>query len=384
MKWKGNWQYLIIIFIAALIMNLFVYFQYGITLAPDSYWYITYSEEILTGNWYDPHMFWYIHYAISLIFFKMVFGTYDAIVPFQITLHIISCCFLFLIIRKEIGSNKLSLAIVLFYILWFKIVTWNVFVLTDSLFVSFSIITIYLWLQLFKTGKNLIVHFLLLYITFFIRPVGFLLFVALAFGAFQFLGKSSFNAGQLRIVAIISGTLLIGLFIRMQSTLETTKEYAKGDIVYHASTADERFNTSYLVLETENLKNNDKKGFRGIAQFALQNPIYFADMSLRKLFFFTLQVRPYYSIKHNLFLLLTLIPIYVFSIIGWKNLKNDQLKNFSIVYILSTISMAMIITLDWDGRFFLPIFPVLMILAAIGIKQMIVSDRFNSVFKSKS
>jgi hypothetical protein len=372
MNRKDNKLYLLIILIAVLVMNVLMYSWQGITYAPDSYRYIRYAEEILTGNWYDPHMIWYIHYAFALIFFKALFGTYSSIVPFQIMLHIISCCYLFLIIRKETGSEKVSLAAVLFYIFWFKMVTWNVFILTDSLFVIFSIITIYFWLRLFRSGKQLIIPFLFLYITFFIRPVGFFLLGALAISTFQFLRKSRFYTVQIKRAVLISGIMVIGLFIRMQSTLGTTDELSKGEVVYNVSTVNDPYNTSGLILDTSHIVANNEKGLRGISKFMLDNPVYFLDMMARKFFFFTFQVRPYYSWYVNLFLLCTLIPLYIAAMRGWWHCSNSSLKIFSATYVLSTIGMAMIITLDWDGRFFLPILPILVILAAIGLSSILI------------
>jgi len=81
-----------------------------------------------------------------------------------------------------------------------------------------------------------------------------------------------------------------------------------------------------------------------------------------------LNVRPFRSMAHNLVSLLVLVPCYasfVYSMISQK--VKLQISVFAITYVFLHVLSVSITSDDWDGRFLIPILPVVFIVAGYGV-----------------
>jgi len=77
-------------------------------------------------------------------------------------------------------------------------------------------------------------------------------------------------------------------------------------------------------------------------------------------------VRPFYSMRHNVAILLSLPVIYIFALYGFYQLRSDSLVLLIGSVILYHTAIIAAFFADWDGRFLLHFFPLIGLLSAAG------------------
>jgi hypothetical protein len=100
--------------------------------------------------------------------------------------------------------------------------------------------------------------------------------------------------------------------------------------------------------------------------FALQNPLHFSKAFAMKVGYLISATRPYYSWKHNLFSLVWLALVYTLLYFGFRKCENTALKSGIMVIILLNCLLIGISSVDWDNRFYVPMFPGIALLAGGG------------------
>ena len=103
--------------------------------------------------------------------------------------------------------------------------------------------------------------------------------------------------------------------------------------------------------------------------FILYNPIFFLKLSLAKLFYFYGNAKPYFSWQHNVVIIGFLWTVYGFGIKGFKYLKKNH-KVFLLSYL-----MIVLCSEDWDGRFLIPVLPVVFVCCSVGINEFFLIKR---------
>jgi hypothetical protein len=103
---------------------------------------------------------------------------------------------------------------------------------------------------------------------------------------------------------------------------------------------------------------------QGIAYYIFNNGRQFLKLAKLKTLSFFGMLRTYYSLFHNVFLVLFFYPFYILSFIGaWKKI---QQKDKRIIYIIAIILLYWLTTLltcdDWHNRFILTVSPFLFLL----------------------
>jgi len=99
-------------------------------------------------------------------------------------------------------------------------------------------------------------------------------------------------------------------------------------------------------------------------------PFAYTKLLLLRFIFFWGQVRPYYSAIHNFAIFLYFIPVYGAALYGIKRLSYCPVNVFMwLVAILQTM-MSLVIAVDWDNRFLVPLMPFIVIFAAVGFHSL--------------
>ncbi len=101
--------------------------------------------------------------------------------------------------------------------------------------------------------------------------------------------------------------------------------------------------------------------------FVLNNPFFFVKISVVKAALFLAHIKPYFSLWHNLAIGIVLYPVYYFMIIGFRFPFSGPLKIGMIAFVLLQIVMVSLTSENWDGRFLLPLLPVVFIFSALGL-----------------
>jgi hypothetical protein len=247
----------------------------------------------------------------------------------------------------------------------------NYYILTESLFTSSIIILFYL-LASARTTSGFFLAMLAALLPTALRPNGFIALVA-AIGYiitlnWKHIKRYRFKAG------IAVGILLIAILLTLDkyllSTFKLIETYARGEIIY-ASNLFAVSTPEPLVIPPAHLSPLSR-----LAIFFADQPAFFLELLLTKLLLFLLYIKPYYSLFHNLSIILIIYPLYMFSIRYITSSRGDAPSKVfaATVFALQAAIVAFTVE-DWDSRFIIPMLPLVMIMGMCGLK-IFIKDKF--------
>lgn len=273
----------------------------------------------------------------------------------QILLSCLSAFCIYLSAKEINRSNLAGILSVLLYIGWIPIHEWDTFIYTESLFTSFCILS-FTALLFSRNRWHFMLTALLFLFTFFIRPAGFSLAIALTAYLIASIPRKWFTfiipfAGVLTLAVILIGNEIFHSY-------DPIPAYASAEIIYPKITLDVKAPADLTIPETGT-------PLQKVFFFALYNPFYFIKLFVIKVALFYGNVKPYYSLIHNVVIVLFLYPIYYFA---WKGLRRTEEfkkeKFFLASFILANGLIVGLTTENWDGRFLVPLLPFIFILAS--------------------
>ena len=135
-------------------------------------------------------------------------------------------------------------------------------------------------------------------------------------------------------------------------------------------------------MNNADIKTIEKgNSIQGIVYYIFNNREQFSRLAGLKTLAFFGMLRTYFSLFHNILLVLFFYPFYILSFIGiWKKIKQ---RETTLIYIIATILLYWSTTLltcdDWHNRFILTVSPFLFLLgfAAFGGKDSVSKENNN-------
>jgi hypothetical protein len=357
---KGRLFGIILLFLFWLSVQISIYAYLGIRRGSDTTVYAEAAAQLLSGQWPEGRLVWYSTYIAFLAMIFAVGGGFQLVAILQILLSGVAAMALGLSVKKMTSSFWTSCWAVLLYLFWFKIHQWNIFIYTESLFTSLALISFAVLLRI-KTPFHYLCFFILFVLTFFVRPTGFCLLIGLVWYTFRksaLPGKKKLALGI--IIFIVSMILLNGMLYQF----ELMTSYAQGEIIYPGVSLGFQVPADLIVPDSSHAP------LLRLGLFIFYNPLYFAKITLAKMFLFLANIKPYFSILHNTLIVLVLYPLYGFAFLGFRQFPiRSGGQNFIIGFVLAQIFTVMLTTENWDGRFLIPILPFVFVLSVIGIHK---------------
>ena len=373
---------LVIILLVFLLINAFLFQKYGIKVVTDSGRYVEYATTLRSGFYFDPHNFWYIGYSLYILLIQLLQGSFTAIVAGQYVIAFFAVLALYktsFIIWK---NRRSALATILIYLLFIDISSWNSYVLTESLYTSFTCFSIYC-LTLMYNGKRdfwfIALTGILVLFTIFIKPTGIALAGALLSVVMYTFLKQLNNRIVYAGIIIFAGGIFLYLVNRMLTTYLIMENYQLGEVIYAVTTVTDRPEVKSLVISPpENIYQPpvNYPPLLKIISFFFHHPLYWLRLFFTKAGYLLLHVRPFWSWGHNLFSLVVLLPSYWFCV---KTLRQEKAKAqvvmFAETYLLIHLLSVCMTSEDWDGRFLIPMLPVIFLFTGHGVAG--VFDKLN-------
>jgi hypothetical protein len=367
---KTEWYLKLLLGIAWLLMQLWLWNSYGVKLVPDSVVrYIPYATEFAaTGTLAGGHDDRYIGYILFLALFKKLKFGLTAAVLVQVAISGLAViCFYNLIKSLTHHSTVSPFVATLLLITWKDVQYLNYYILTESLFTSSIIILFYLLTRARATSGYFLAMLAALLPTA-LRPNGFIALVA-AVGYITALNWKHIKRYRFE-TGTAAGFLLTAILLILDkyllSTFKLIETYARGEIIY-ASNLFAVTSPEPLVIPPAHLSPL----FR-LAIFVADQPAFFLELLFTKLLLFILYIKPYYSLFHNLSIILIIYPLYVFAI---RYITSSRGKAPSKIFAATLFALqAAIVALtveDWDSRFIIPMLPLVMIMGISGLRIFI-------------
>lgn len=349
-------------------MQIGLFYRLGIREGGDSGRYYGAAEAIINGRLPAGKALSYLGYDL---FVALIFAPgfeREAVIGAQVILSGIAAICLYRLAGSLYGAGAAFVA-TLWFTLFPDIQAWNYYVLTESLFISMIIISSYSLLSA-RSTTGFAVALLLAAFACTVRPHG----LAYALGVGAYLLCRLRHAGATRTLAAVVVVLLLLVPVAwftvgaMISHEEILDHYQAGTVIWGYDgfrlTAPEQLPAAIATVSNPLAK---------MILYASAHPGYMLELAGWKLYYFFSHIRPYYSLPHNIYSLLFLIPAYFFALFGLLSkaaARPCTRTLFAVTIMMQALTVAMTFA-DWDARHLVPVLPFVVILGAGGLVYII-------------
>jgi hypothetical protein len=353
-----------------LLQIAFLVRYHGPHFANDSAPYLDYAHNIAERGYFEPgHYRRYILYPLfESLFLRLGWGWWG-IVGGQLVLAGLAARALYGATRRLTpggGRRAAALATALF-ILWPETQQFNAYLLTESLFISLSVLALAAFVQARRgrPGDYLLLVALLLLCAL-ARPNGFVVGMAAALAGLLSLAHRPDKRplGLVLLVLLALSPVLWRLLNYQLATYTLIETYQRGDLIFlvkdwavHAARP--------LVLPPPGLSPVGR-----LAYFYWHNPVVGLRLVLGKLFVFASGLKPHYSLLHKLMSVLLLWPCYWLAARAAR--QRQVWRPARLLLVLVPVLQAGIVMLtvdDYDVRFLAPVLPFVFVLAALQLTK---------------
>ncbi len=367
---------LTILFIVYCGVSFYLYQSLGIKVVNDSERYLTYADKLQSGFYFDAHNFWYFTYSLFIYFIQLFSKNLLWIIVAQYLLCFLSILALYQTYLCLFSDKRGALITALVYIFFIEIISWNSYILCESLFCSLTCFSFYTLTKIKKTTNSLFSIFftaLIIVLTALSKPSGIALIGAIAFTIIR-LKWHVIPSKKLKVgLAIILPLTFLILVNQMLTTFMLIENYRTGDIIYAASTLPHLSSHNWLVIippDTLFIPSVNLPPLIRLTSFIVHNFWFWLQLFISKIAYFIFHIRPYWSLKHNIYITCILIPLYYFAFLSFlKQSLSHSVLVFSITYILLHVIIVGVTSVDWDGRFLMPIIPLIFVLGIASLRK---------------
>lgn len=330
--------------------------------------YLTLAKSLSNGTaFHDPgESLLFLSYGLFINAVYLFDQSSLAIIIGQYLLSFITFLFFLNWLRSRTDTIRWFLAGLL-YILMIDLHLWNAYLMTESLFISVSLVAFFLFFGRPYRGRVLLLFAIMLFLLF-IRPqaVAFILaLLAALYGAITWLPSRSIKValGVILVLSVFGSAFLLPSF---PEVFPVKENYQQGNVL-SGRDATTYGHHSLLNVTAPKAVSNDQHldSPLVIARSFVQHPGYYASLWLKRALAWAIPVRPHFSVAHNIFIFVLLIPVYYLFA---RNLitANSPHQQFILILFLLNLAIAVFIYPVWSGRFFWPMYPFLVLGAFAG------------------
>jgi hypothetical protein len=373
---------LLILCIVLIVIDTILFYRNGVRVVTDSARYLEYSSNLRNGFYVDPHNIWYVSYAIFIMVIGLFSESLTTVVFVQFFLGIFTVISIYYTALTLFKNRNAAFLSSFGFILFVEPSFWASYILPESLYISLCCFAFYFLSNLNQQERinplRIIITIIVVLVAGLTKPTGYALFIAaLAVILLKMFRHNKLNrlAISLTVTIVVTAPLLLN---RMLATYLIRENYQNGEIVFEVSNYSNAEEASYLIVDppAKLEVSENTSPLLQVIEVAVRHPVYFTKLFLAKVFFLFLHVRPYWSWLHNVTVLIFLIPLYFFFFRGMK--RDDvtlSFKTFVLTYLFVHAFGIGLTFEDWDGRFLMPMIPILLMPAGLELAR-----RFESSF----
>ncbi|OGX89103.1 hypothetical protein BEN47_08240 [Hymenobacter lapidarius] len=335
----------------------------------DSGHYLGYAANIAERGYFEPgHTLRYILYPLFQSFWLWLGLGWWGIVAGQMAVSALATRAIYRGTRRLAGGRCGAAALATFlFIAWPDIQRFNVFLLTESLFISLVALSFGAFTRVCQgQRKDWALLILVLILTALARPNGFMVALAAGLAGLDALRRRP-NPRPWRLallVLVLLSPLLWRLLNHQLATYYLMDTYQRGELIFQYQL--------WAVHQAQPL-NMPPPGTGPVARvvyFALHNPLYLSRLMLGKLFVFISYLKPHYSLAHRVVGVAVLWPAYVLAALATQRTGIWRPGRLFLagIFLLQT-AITMLTVDDWDVRFLAPVLPMVFVLAALEVEH---------------
>ena len=336
--------------------------------ANDSSRYLAYAANIVECGYFEPgHNLRYVLYPLFQSLWLGLGLGWWGIVAGQMAVSALATRALYQGTRRLANGRRGAAAVATgLFIAWPDIQQFNVFLLTESLFISLVALSFGAFTRV-RGGRGWTWLLLVLLLTALARPNGFLVGLAAGFAGLDALRRRP-DHWPWR-AALLGLTLLVPLgWVALNHQLATyylMDTYQRGELIFRYPL--------WAVRQAQplHMPPNGTGPVARVLYFAAHNPAYLARLMLGKLFVFVSYLKPHYSLAHRAAGILVLWPAY------WLAARATRQRSIwrparvflGSIFLLQA-AIIMLTVDDWDVRFLAPVLPAVFVLAALKLRPL--------------
>ena len=338
--------------------------------ANDSYRYLTYAANIAECGYFEPgHNLRYVLYPVFQSLWLGLGLGWWGIVAGQMTVSALATRAIYQGTRRLADGRRGAAALAtLLFIAWPDIQQFNVFLLTESLFISLVALSFGAFTRV-RGGptRDWAWLIIVLILTALARPNGFMVALAAGLAGLDALRRAPDRRpwrAALVFLVLLSPLLWVALNHQL-ATYYLMDTYQRGELIFRYPL--------WAVRQAQplHMPANGTKPVMRVLYFAAHNPVYLGRLMLGKLFVFVSYLKPHYSLAHRAAGVLVLWPAY------WLAGRATQragiwrpARVFLAAIFLFQAAIVMLTVDDWDVRFLAPVLPAVFVLAALELQQL--------------
>jgi hypothetical protein len=338
---------------------------HGPHFANDSGRYLAYATNIAERFYFEPgHNLRYVLYPLfQSLWLRLGLGWWG-IIAGQMAVSALATRAVYQGTRRLARGRRGAATLATFlFIAWPDVQPFNVFLLTESLFISLVALSFDAFARL-QGGRrrHWLAFLLLLLLTALARPNGFLVALAAGLAGLDVL-RRALDRRPWR--AALLGLLLLSplLWVALNHQLATyylMDTYQRGELIFRSQL--------WAVHQAAPLQMpppGTGPALR-VLYFGAHNPLYLSRLMLGKLFVFVSYLKPHYSLAHRALGVLVLWPGYWLAARATRRAEIWRPARIFLaaIFLLQT-AIIMLTVDDWDVRFLAPVLPVVFVLAAL-------------------
>lgn len=345
-----------------IVLHIVLFFQTGIHTGLEADKYITEGNYLYDHGGFTASKYIFYLPVILLVYacrFLHISVVWVAAVQILLSAFALRC---FYRLAEKLGGAVIAVWSASLLAVFIPFQLWNLFLYTDSVFISLTLI--YAWVIFSQGDKGIkgtvyILCFLLLLL--FSRPHGLLIVPpTILFLIF----RSQSRKQRLLSVSFCAGLLAAMYFIMNAAfsgggDMDALKPFVEEHIICFVPMKPE--GAAINIVHTTSPVHD-------LFYYIFHNPAHFTRLALLKLLSFFNLTRPYYSTAHNVALAGFIIPVYSLYLIGLRQLFSWN-RDF-VIYIAALLLLypfgATFQCDDWHSRFTMVIFPYIILIACAG------------------
>ncbi|MDO7885235.1 hypothetical protein [Hymenobacter cheonanensis] len=351
------------------------YLGYAANLAEHGYYKIEPGTAPTTianngvANFQYEHNQRYILYPWYQSVWLRLHAGWWGIVLGQIALSGLAALALYGAVRRLAGGRRAAAALATgLFVLWPDVQQFNCYLLTESLFISLSVLSFWAFGRTRAGGWRAWVALGgLLVLTALVRPNGFVVAAAVGLAGLATLFVKKRRVFWLAVGAAgLASPLAVWWLNHQLVSFFIVETYLRGELMF-ATPVWAVHPSAPLVLPPAGWGQMSR-----VLYFAAHNPGFLARLMLGKLFVFFSSIKPYYSLGHKLLSVLGLWPLYYLAVRGARRAAVWlPARAFLVGVPLLQAAVVMLTVDDYDVRFLAPVLPFVFALVGLAVGEWV-------------
>ncbi len=358
-----------------MLLNLALFAVTGVRTGGDTGIYVDGARGWLAGQPLSARQPSYAGYIAVVAMFEAVGAGLVGVVLFQIAVAAAAAVVVFRL-GTALGGALAGMAAATMLALDLDTNRWHTFILTDSLYLSSLVLAVWLvhraasptpQAPLLKPQAALPLAAFALLAAALIRPEGW--FVVPAAAVYWVTRRASTRSQQwVGVGAVILASVLMVLVVgpRLSGNVDAVgpaQMLRQGQTIWE-------YDGWRVDMPDDPRVAGGEEGAAAAVGYAMRHPVATLTLMVARVGVHVAHVRPFYSLAHNLAILVWLLPVYSLAGYGAWVLRRHMLTRWCAVVIATQTLVVALTHADWDGRYLAHVLPLVYPFAGCGLALM--------------